>query len=140
MGPTMNWAAIVVATLVPLVVGAIWYSSKVAGKYWMRANNFTAESMRGGNMPLIFGAAAILSFLLAMFVHQNVTGPGQEAERYITFQHGMVHGIALTIMIVLPLLGTTALFERRGWNWLLVHLGYWWISLMLMGGVLSLWR
>ncbi len=140
MEPTMNWAAIVAATLVPLLTGFIWYHSKVMGGYWMRANNFTAESLRGGNMALIFGATAVLSFLLAMFVHQNVTGPGQEDARFITFQHGMVHGTALTIMLVLPFIGIIGLFERRGWTWLLVHVGYWWLTLMIMGGVLSLWR
>ncbi|MEO6039270.1 MAG: DUF1761 domain-containing protein [Saprospiraceae bacterium] len=136
----MNWPAIVVATLIPTIVGAIWYNPKVLGNYWLRANNTTAEAMRGGNMPLIYVAALALSFFLAMFVHQNVTGPGQEAERFGTFQHGMVHGTALILFIVLPILGTSALFERRGWNWLLVNVGYWWITLMIMGGILSLWR
>ncbi|MEO6758314.1 MAG: DUF1761 domain-containing protein [Saprospiraceae bacterium] len=136
----MNWAAIAVATLVPTVIGAIWYNPKVLGNYWLRANNSTAEAMRRSNMPLIFLGGIVLSFFLAMFVHQNVTGVGQEAERYGTFQHGMVHGTALTIMMVLPILGTGAMFERRSWSWLFVNLGYWWVALMVMGGILSLWR
>ncbi len=136
----MNWAAIVVAALMPLAVGAIWYNPRVMGNYLLRANKSTAEVPLGGHRPLVYGTALILSFLLAMFVHQNVTGAGQEAERFHTFQHGMVHGTALSIMVVLPLIGIIGLFERRGWPWLLAHLGYWWVSLMVMGGILSLWR
>ncbi len=140
MESTMNWGAIVAATLVPLVIGAIWYNPRVMGNFWLRANNTTADNMRGANMALVYIGATVLAFLLAMFMHQNVTGAGQEDARYITFQHGMVHGTAVTIMLAIPFFGTTALFERRGWNWFLVHIGYWWISLMVMGGILSLWR
>lgn len=39
----MNWAAIVVAALVPLVMGALWYNPRVMGNYWLRANNATFE-------------------------------------------------------------------------------------------------
>lgn len=136
----INWMAVIVATITPMVMGFIWYHPKVMGGIWMRANGFTEDDLKGGNMGMIFGAALVLAFLLAMFLNFNVTGFGQEDPKYHTFQHGVVHAIMLTVMVVLPLFGTNALFERRSWSWLLVNVGYWFVTLAIALGVLSAWR
>jgi hypothetical protein len=51
----MNWIAIAVSALLPLVVGAIWYNPKVLGKAWMQASGVTEEQVQTGNMLVIFG-------------------------------------------------------------------------------------
>jgi hypothetical protein len=57
-------------------------------------------------------------------------------DRYRTFSHGVVHGIILSIFTILPILTIVANFERRGAKYVLVHFGYWLITLALMGGFL----
>jgi hypothetical protein len=136
----INWLAVAVAAITPMIVGFVWYHPKVLGGVWMKANGFTEESLKGKNMGLIFGAAFGLSILLALFLNVNVTGFGQEDLRYHTFQHGVAHACMLTVLVVLPLYGTTALFERRSWSWLLVNVGYWFVTLVIALGVLSAWR
>lgn len=136
----INWLAVVVAALVPMLVGFVWYHPKVLGNIWMKATGLTEEELRKSNMPLIFGAALVLAFMLAMFLMINVTGFGQEDPKYHTFQHGLAHGMMLTMLFVVPLFGTNALFERRSWSWFLVNVGYWWVTLSISLGILSAWR
>ena len=153
------------AALIPLLVGALYYSPAVAGKAWMRTNGFTEDSLKGGNMALIFGLSYVFGLFLSyvlyeLTVHQTgMTGvlamdptfatEGSETylyyqdflerfgDRHRTFGHGALHGFFIAgIGFALPLIAINALFERRGWTYIGVHLGYWLITLTLMGGVL----
>lgn len=144
MEPHFNWAAIAASAVIPMITGFIYYHPKVLGGAWMKVNGFTLESVGNGPKPILYGVAVVLSFFLATFVSLNVTGPGQDVapdgHSYATFQHGMVHGVILTITTVLPILGTMSIFEKRGWGWVFVNCGYWAFTLMMMGGLLSAWR
>ena len=139
-----NFAAVAVAAIIPMIIGFIYYHPKVLGGAWMRANGFTMESMGTPPKPVLYLVALALSFLLSMFVVNNVAGPGQDVapdgHSYATFGHGAVHGILLSIFVALPILGTMSIFERRGWSWLFVNLGYWAVTLVCMAGLLSAWR
>ena len=52
------------------------------------------------------------------------------------FSHGAMHGSMVSIFFVLPLIAINSLFERRGWKYTFIHFGYWFCSLVLMGGLL----
>lgn len=140
----MNYLSLTLATLVPMIIGFIYYHPKLAGKAWMQANGFTLESLGKGPKPILFAVALILSFLLSMFVSYNVTGPGQEVgndgHSYVTFQHGLLHGVELAVLFVAPVLGTIGIFEKKSMKWFWVNEGYWLITLCLMAGILSAWR
>ncbi|HQU61141.1 MAG TPA: DUF1761 domain-containing protein, partial [Saprospiraceae bacterium] len=59
----------------------------------------------------------------------------QYGQNFRTFKHGAFHGTLNGIFFALPVLGINALFERKGWKYILLNGGYWIISLALMGGV-----
>jgi len=148
-----------VAALIPMLVGSIWYGP-LFGKSWMKTNGFTEESLQGANMAVIFGVSYLLSCILAMFmgmwtIHQSMipglfanhdpAGPevaemmafmGKYGDVHRTWSHGAVHGVIGAIMIVLPLVGINALFERRGWKYIGIHFGYWLVTMVLMGALL----
>jgi hypothetical protein len=140
----INFIAVAVAALIPMIVGFVYYHPAVLGGPWMRANGFTLESVGNGPNPILYVVALAFSFLLSMFVCVNVTGPGQDVapdgHSYVTFQHGVVHGIMISILVVMPILGTMSVFERRGWAWVFTNLGYWMVTLSIMAGILSAWR
>lgn len=158
----LNFPILLGAAIIPTITGFIWYNPKVFGNAWMQAADMTEEKMKGANMPLIFGISFILSLMLAVemnfiAIHQNhmdslFNGLTDEAtlaylaafkETYgtmhRTFTHGMVHGVAATLFFVLPVLGTNALFERKGFKYIAVNVGYWMLTLVLMGGVICQW-
>ncbi len=41
MVPEINYLAVIAATLSSMVVGAVWYTPKVFGNYWMKASGVT---------------------------------------------------------------------------------------------------
>lgn len=141
--PEFNWPAVLVAAIVPMVIGFLYYHPKVVGGAWMKANGFTLEGMNPPK-PVLYGIALLLSFMLAMYMSLNVTGPGQDTapdgHSFATFGHGVVHGVLINLTVLLPVLGTLSIFEKRGWNWVFVNMGYWIITLSVMGGILSAWR
>lgn len=144
MEPQLNMMAIGVASLIPMIMGFIYYHPKVMGNAWMNANGFTQESLGNGPKPIWYLVALVLSFLFAVKFALDVTAPGQDVapdgHSYVTFQHGMAHGIVNTIMIILPIFGTLSIFEKRSWTWAFINVGYWGLCLIIMQGILSAWR
>jgi hypothetical protein len=153
------------AALIPMVMGFIWYNPKVFGNVWKTAAGMTEEKMKGANMGLIFGLAFLLSFLLAfsmqfIVIHQwgvfstlatdpkALMDPTSEIGMFFksfmekygtnfrTFKHGALHGVLAGFTLALPILGTNALFERKSFKYVAINVGYWMITMALMGGVI----
>lgn len=163
----MNWLLNLGVALIPLVVGFVWYHPKVLGTAWTHACGLSEEKLKGANMPLIFGLSYLFSFFLAisvsfMVIHQysiysilinepGIRDPNSEISLFIkdfmskygqnfrTFKHGAFHGALAGFLLALPILGTNALFERKGFKYIAINVGYWIISLALMGGVICAW-
>ena len=155
----INFIALLLAGLVSLVVGFIWYNPKVFGTIWMRENNFTQEQLRTGNMLKIFGLTYVFSVMITMTlmsltIHQSgavgmVGGPPLIASAkpsfqafmadygtaYRTFKHGALHGFISGLFFALPVIGINGLFERKSWKYIFIHAGYWIVTLTLMGGI-----
>lgn len=162
-----NWLAILVSAVVPTVTGFIWYNPKVFGTAWMKAAEMTEEKMKGANMAIVFGVSFVLSLMLALATYQIVVhqshiysilinevgfaDPNSEVgvwlsdflakygNNFRTFGHGAFHGVFAGIFIALPILGTNALFERKGFKYIAVNCGYWIVTLAVMGGILCAW-
>ena len=120
------------------------------------------ESLQGGNMAVTLGIAYVLSFILCfaqtgLVIHQSAISSlfipellesgnpiqadfndlmSKYGDRHRNFGHGVLHGVINAIFLALPIIGINANFERRGWKYVLIHLGYWVITLGLVGGVL----
>jgi len=157
-----NYYLFFLTAFIPLLVGTVYYHDKVFGSAWKKTNGFTDADLEGANMGVIFGSTYFLGILLSFAasgfaIHQpsayqmmipEVLEVGSAAEaqflelmknfgdHHRNFGHGAVHGGITAIFFVLPLLAINALFERRGWKYVFIHLGYWTICLVLIGGVL----
>ena len=161
----LNWYIVLATGLLPLVVGSLWYSPIGFAKAWMKENGFTEEDLKGSNMTLIFGLTVVFGIMLAggimpYVIHQmhlysmlqhnealvqdanstlGTTVKGlmdQYGQEFRSFKHGALHGTIASIFVVLPILAINALFERRSRKYVLLHLGYWTITLALMGGII----
>jgi hypothetical protein len=132
----VNWLSLIIAAILPSILGFAWYSPMLFGKAWMDSIGMTEEKARSGNMPLNMGISLVLSFFLAFFLLATVNGMGQEGE-FDTFKHGAFHGLLLGILVVIPTFITNGLFEQRAWKTMLINVAYWIITLALMGGVID---
>ena len=159
----MNFIIYILAALVPMIMGFIWYNPKVMGTAWMQSSGMTDEKVKGGNMPLIFGLSFLFSIMLGMglipaVIHQMsaLSALGGDAEvvksqasvdawnsflgaikgNHRSFGHGALHGTMIGLLIGLPIMGTNAMFERKSLKYVLINVGYWTVTLALMGGIL----
>jgi hypothetical protein len=159
-----NILVLALAALIPMVMGFIWYNPKTMGTAWMQAAGMTEEKMKGANMPLVFGLSYLFSFFLAvgltaLVIHQGhvlsvlmnepgIHDPNTEMGKFYadfmakfgtnfrTFKHGVLHGVIGGILIALPIIATNALFERKSFKYVAINVGYWVITIGLMGGVI----
>jgi len=160
-----NFFILFVTALIPLIIGAAWYNDALFGKTWFKVSGMTDEKMKSGNMLLIFGLTYILGFFLSFAmtnwsVHQfsaqglfaTQEGFAEKTGEYYTFfqgfiskygslhrsfGHGAVHGGLGAVCLALPIIAINALFERRGGKYIMIHFGYWLVTLILMCGVIS---
>jgi hypothetical protein len=132
----VNWLSLIVASIVPMIVGYVYYHEKLFGSAWMESIGMTKEKQESGNMGMIIGLSFIASFLVSFFLMNFNNGPGQEAQ-FDTFSHGAAHGLVLTIFLVGPIFVSNGLFEQKGWKNTLINIGYWGITLAIMGGVVD---
>ena len=130
----INWLSMVLATLIPMVTGFIYYHKALFGKAWMASIGMTDEKQKEGNMALIFGVSTIMSFLIAFFLMNFCNGHEGEFD---SFKHGAAHGAIISIFFVIPIFITNGLFEQKSWTNMLINGGYWLITLALMGGTLD---
>lgn len=135
--PPVNFVAILIASVIPLVVGFIWYNEKVFGKIWADSIGLTKEDAKKANMGVVFGLSFVMAVFLSFFLTMNVNGAGQEGQ-FDTFKHGALHGAILGIMVAMPIIITSGLFEMRKWKTMLINVGYWIISMAIMGGILDM--
>ena len=57
------------------------------------------------------------------------------ADNYRTFKHGAFHGTLVGLFLVMPVLVTNSLFERKSMKLAFINVAYWTISIALMGGI-----
>jgi hypothetical protein len=161
----MNFIIIFGTALIPMLMGFLWYNNSFGfGKLWMAENGTTEEELNRNFNPIkVFGFAYFFGVLLAgalvqMVIHQSAfasmmvgttfedatseTGKAFKfimdtyGQNYRTFKHGAFHGLFGGIFMSLPLVGITALFERRSWKYIFMHVGYWMVTMALMGGII----
>lgn len=140
-----NWIAMVVAALIPLVTGFIWYNPKVFGTAWMKESGMTMEKAQQMNPAKTYGLAVVFAFILCMAIWPEVFTGGMppnelhNTEPFLTFKHGMLHGAFMGLSIVLPVFATNALFEQKSFKYVAINVGYWIVTLALMGGLINAW-
>ncbi|HSD13580.1 MAG TPA: DUF1761 domain-containing protein [Flavobacterium sp.] len=159
-----NFLAVLVASLITLLVGFVWYNPKVFGTIWMKETGMTEEKAKQGNMLKIFGLTIFYSLMLAfvvpaLVIHQMgalgmVGGPefiasakpsyaafmADYGDAFRSYQHGALHGFMSGLFLALPITAINSLFEQKSWKYILINAGYWIVSLTIMGAIICGWK
>lgn len=145
--PEMNWLAIIVASLVPMVLGAIYYGP-LLGKQWFSSLGKTAEEMEPNNPAVTYGLALLMAFLAATSIwmniemtHKDVNSAGELVfGSFHTFKHGALHGAMLALTTVIPIIVSLSLFHKMSGKNILLNIVFWTLCFTLMGGILDAWQ
>jgi len=140
---SINWLALVAASILPLVTGFLWYGP-LFGKAWMQESGMTEEKAKQMNPAKTYGLAVVFAFLVAFFIMPMVFfgGPPEMphgSPEFMTFKHGALHGAMLGLFVVLPVFATNALFEQKSFKYVAINVGYWVVTMALMGGLINAW-
>jgi len=158
-----NFLVIGACSLIPFFIAYAWYHPKVfGGDTWAKVAGHTKEQRENPVSPIQLGLSILLNFLIAFGIYNFTvhasgvfglmggeteslkTGTAlaflqEHGKNFTTFGHGLVHGFAATLLFVIPLEGYTTIFGRKSGKYFLITVGYWLVSLMLTGGIISVW-
>ena len=132
----INLIAVLVAAVVNMVVGSIWYSQGVFGKTWMsligKNEKDFKEMKKKANTAyaLSFIGALVMSYALAHFIYWT---------QATNFVEGMRTGFLLWVGFVATVSFNNHLFTQKPVKLCLIDSGYYLASLICMSVVLAVW-
>lgn len=134
----VNWLAILVAAVISMVIGFLWYSPSLFGNQWIKLSGFTKEKMKGSTMGKIYGISFVVSLVTAFILtHALVFAGSFLGTKGVNL--GLMTGFWNWLGFIMPVQLTGWLFERKPFNLFLINTGYQLASLVGMGIVLALW-
>jgi hypothetical protein len=128
----INVLAVVVATVISMVLGFIWYSEGVFGKQWMASTGRTEVS---GGAPAMYVLTAIFALLQATILAVIVTLAGAT-----TLVAGATLGFLAWLGFVATTQGVDALFNARKMSFYAISTGYHLVEYVIIGALLGAWR
>ncbi len=163
----INIPIILAAAIIPMIVGSIWYGPLFGKAWMKAANMTEEKIRSGNmpliyGLSLVFSFILTMFYHFAvnhtgqtmtLFNSKEQHGMGMDVNsdagqeviahlteyhaQFETFTHGMAHGFLASLLFLLPVFATNAMFERKGAAYVLVNWGYWTITIMLMMGVIG---
>jgi hypothetical protein len=129
----VHWLAVIVAAVVNMVVGAVWYSKPLFAKEWSKLTGRKMEDMGGGGMG--YGVAFVGALIQAWILAHFVVYAGSTS-----FTDGLVTGFWLWLGFVAVATAVNMVFEGRSWHLWKINAGYFLVVLLINGGLLAAWR
>lgn len=133
----INYLAVGIAAIVPMFLGAIWYSPLMFGKLWMTAHGHTPEKLE--TMKKQMGRAYLVSMLcylimaFALAILVSLTGASS-----------MAQGAGLGLLVWLGFLATVGLtghmFSDNRLSAYLLDVGFQGVYAVIMGMILAAWH
>lgn len=130
---SLNWWAIIVATVSAFVLGGAWYSPLMFGNVWMKVAGMTEESVKQANMAKIFGGSIVLTLIAAVNLGMFL-GPNSD------LAFGIAAGAATGIGWIVPAFGVVYLFEQRPTLHWFINGAYWVVTFIIMGAIIGAWH
>lgn len=147
MNPEINYLAIVVAALVPSILGFIYYGPLFQSQ-WLSSLGKTKEEMEPSNPAVTYGLALVVALIASMglkmtmeLVHKDINASGELFfNSFHTFGHGALHGAMTFITLIAPIIISLSLFQKNSGKNIILNVVFWLICFTIMGGILDVWH
>lgn len=133
---SINYIAVVVATVVSIAIGFGWYSMSVFGKQWMKMTGLTKEALEkakkdmGPKYGIMVLGSLVMAFVLAVLVK-------------LAWSQTAIGGAKVGALAWLGFVATVGLnsfvFENKPFQLYLINVTYYLVSLVVMGAILAVW-
>ncbi len=131
---SINLLAVLIAAIINMVLGALWYSPALFAKSWLTALGKTEEEIKKTSTGLIYVVNTIGNLVLA-YVLAHIVDYAQAT----TVVQGAQAGFWVWLGFLVPPLLTVYMFEMRNMKLYFIFIVYQLIALILEGIVLAIW-
>ncbi len=130
---SINLLVIFGAAVAANLVGALWYSPFLFGKFWRADAGMGASAGSMSNPVYTFVTAFVLQFLAACMI-------GGLLGHNAGFTDGSRLGALVGFSLVFTAVGMINLFEGRPRRLVFIHGGYHIVALCIMGAIIGQWN
>ena len=130
----INYLAVLVASIIQIILGALWYSPVLFVKPWLNSIGKSMPTSKPKGMAMSYigmiVSTLIMNYILAHFIqYAGATD--------------VVGGLLAGFWIWLGFVATTSLglvlWEKRSVKWYVITTGYYLIALLISGVILAVW-
>lgn len=136
LGVSINLVSIVIAAIASMVIGFLWYSMSAFGKPWMKMVGLTKDDLEKAKKTMgpKYGIMVLVSFVMACTLAL--------LERFLgvqTIAGGVKTGAFVWLGFVATIGVNSVVFENKPIQLYAINVGYYLVSLVVMGVILALW-
>lgn len=138
MNVDINIIAVLVAAIVFMVIGFVWYHPMVLGKAWMKEKGLSAEDLKKAQkeMGKLYGVA-FAAGLLTAYVLAHVMFLAQNYFHYSMLSTGLTSAFWMWLGFVMPTQIGAAIFGGKNWKLFGIDTTYQLVGLLAMGIVIA---
>lgn len=128
----LNWLAVLVAAIVHMVIGSLWYGP-IFGNVWMKAVGKTRETLGNPVVPMI--TSMVMNVLMTIgcaIILNNIAG--------LTLGTGILIGLIIGLLFVTAASFTSNAFDGANKMLPVLFGGYQTVAMTLVALILTLWR
>jgi uncharacterized protein DUF1761 len=130
-----NHWAILVSAVILWLLGAVWYSPALFAKPWMAMVKLDPAQKNSKSMITGMISSFVLDIVLAFVLDHVVQWSGAD-----TFGLGALVGFIMWLGFIAAPALPQGIYEGRPFKLFAINTGYMLIGLMILGGVLAVWK
>ena len=137
----INYLAVLAAAIVNMIIGFLWYGP-LFSKQWVALSGISSEQLEKAKAKGM-GKSYFIAFLGSLAMSYVLAHALVFASTYLHvqgIQAGLTGGFWNWLGFVIPVTLGSVLWEQRPWKLWFINIGYYLITLMAMGIILSLWK
>jgi hypothetical protein len=136
----INYWAVLVSALVPMVIGFLWYGP-LFGKIWVKLAGISEAAMQQAKekgMLWAFGFQIVGALLIA-FVMAHTLIFASAYTQTSGYMAGLMNAFWSWLGFIVPVTMGPFLWEGKSWKLWALNAGYYLVSMLIMGVILAVW-
>lgn len=136
MEVTLNYAAILVAGIVNMMLGALWYSPLLFGNIWMKAMKINKSEMKvdkymGARYAVAFLMGLLMVYILAHYVSYMEASTASE---------GAETAFWPWLGFMMPILAGDILWNGKSFTVFAINAAHYLVAMLMAGVILATWQ
>ncbi len=136
MEVTLNYAAILVAGLVNMMIGAAWYSPALFGNIWMKGMKINKKDIKmDKTMGLRYAVAFVMGLLMVYILAHYI-----DYMQADTASEGAETAFWPWLGFIIPVMAGDVLWNGKPFSVFAINTGHYLVALMAAGVLLASWQ